>query len=206
MVRRSIRCLGSRLNKIKSNKDDPIVIDDNTKGAPLILKMSQWSRVQKLNIYARLNFQYKAMFEDDFVEPSTFHERIMGEETHETFERGECSQQPKSSNEEIPYYFLNFQELIMANDQCLNQILDKLIEDVECLKNMFKEKNDLLDDVVYNTALLNEVDKIEKEAIKMKSYQQAVRKSMRRGNLPSRILRLPYTMKFGSVEPKKEKK
>uniref|UniRef100_A0A9I9ED61 Uncharacterized protein n=1 Tax=Cucumis melo TaxID=3656 RepID=A0A9I9ED61_CUCME len=31
MVRRSERCLGSRLNKIRSNKDDPI-IDDNTKG------------------------------------------------------------------------------------------------------------------------------------------------------------------------------
>ncbi|KAL0549433.1 hypothetical protein IC582_013915 [Cucumis melo] len=30
MVRRSERCLGSRLNKIRSNKDDPI-IDDNTK-------------------------------------------------------------------------------------------------------------------------------------------------------------------------------
>ena len=29
-------------------------------------------------------------------------------------------------------------------------------------------QNDLLDDVVYNTALLNEVNKIEKEAIKRK--------------------------------------
>ena len=29
-------------------------------------------------------------------------------------------------------------------------------------------QNDLVNDVVYNTALLNEVDKIEKEAIKMK--------------------------------------
>ncbi|KAA0062693.1 hypothetical protein E5676_scaffold132G00010 [Cucumis melo var. makuwa] len=110
----------------------------------------------------------------------------------------------------------------MANNQCLNQKLDKLIKEVECLKNMFKEKdgndqkenegqeggqNDLLDDVVYNTALLNEVDKIEKESTKMKArgrdiaYQQVVRKSMRRGNLPSRILRLLFTMKFGSTEP-----
>uniref|UniRef100_A0A9I9EE46 Uncharacterized protein n=1 Tax=Cucumis melo TaxID=3656 RepID=A0A9I9EE46_CUCME len=30
MVRRRERCLGSRLKHIKSNKDDPIVIDDNT--------------------------------------------------------------------------------------------------------------------------------------------------------------------------------
>uniref|UniRef100_A0A9I9E7L2 Uncharacterized protein n=1 Tax=Cucumis melo TaxID=3656 RepID=A0A9I9E7L2_CUCME len=30
MVRRSERCLGSRLKNIKSNKDDPILIDDNT--------------------------------------------------------------------------------------------------------------------------------------------------------------------------------
>uniref|UniRef100_A0A9I9ED30 Uncharacterized protein n=1 Tax=Cucumis melo TaxID=3656 RepID=A0A9I9ED30_CUCME len=38
------------------------------------------------------------------------------------------------------------------------------------------------------------------------AYQQIVRKSMSRGNLPSRMLRLPYTTKFGSAEPKKEKK
>ncbi|KAA0037418.1 uncharacterized protein E5676_scaffold85G00010 [Cucumis melo var. makuwa] len=148
----------------------------------------------------------------------------MSEETHATFERGECSRKPKQSTEEIPDYFLRFQELIMANNQCLNQKLNKLIKDVEYLKNMFKEKvtetmenneniqrddnndggegdtknenvdneadrdvtnqpdgndknenegqeggqNDLLDDVVYNTAILNEVDKIKKEAIKMK--------------------------------------
>uniref|UniRef100_A0A9I9EH64 Uncharacterized protein n=1 Tax=Cucumis melo TaxID=3656 RepID=A0A9I9EH64_CUCME len=30
MVRRSERCLGSRLKNIKSNKDDPILIDDYT--------------------------------------------------------------------------------------------------------------------------------------------------------------------------------
>ncbi|XP_050938069.1 uncharacterized protein LOC127148452 [Cucumis melo] len=115
----------------------------------------------------------------------------------------------------------------MVNNQCLNQKLDKLIQEVECLKDMFKEnvtetvenneniqkddnndggegdtdnendnnevdtdvtnqidfdgndetenegqeggQNDLLDDVVYSTALLNEVDKFKKEAIKMKS-------------------------------------
>uniref|UniRef100_A0A9I9EFR6 Uncharacterized protein n=1 Tax=Cucumis melo TaxID=3656 RepID=A0A9I9EFR6_CUCME len=31
MVRQSKRFLGSRLKHIKSNKDDPILIDDNTK-------------------------------------------------------------------------------------------------------------------------------------------------------------------------------
>ncbi|KAA0042894.1 hypothetical protein E5676_scaffold108G001160 [Cucumis melo var. makuwa] len=93
-------------------------------------------------------------------------------------------------------------------------------------------QNDLIDDVVYNTAILNEVDKIEKKAIKMKkkklekrlaqrlvavktatitargrdiAYQQAVRKSMRRGNLPSRILKSSFTTKFGSARPKKKK-
>uniref|UniRef100_A0A9I9DJG4 Uncharacterized protein n=1 Tax=Cucumis melo TaxID=3656 RepID=A0A9I9DJG4_CUCME len=30
MVRKSERCLGSRLKNIKANKDNPIVIGDNT--------------------------------------------------------------------------------------------------------------------------------------------------------------------------------
>ncbi|KAA0026066.1 uncharacterized protein E6C27_scaffold581G00570 [Cucumis melo var. makuwa] len=138
-----------------------------------------------------------------------------------------------TSNEKIPDYFLKFQELILANNECLNNKLDKLIKEVESLKDMLKEKvnqtvenndniprddnndegegdthsenvehevqrdvtnqqegqNELFDDDIYNTALLNEVEKIKKEAIKMKAYQQAVMKSMKRGTLPSWIFR-----------------
>ncbi|KAA0038989.1 uncharacterized protein E6C27_scaffold84G00740 [Cucumis melo var. makuwa] len=203
---------------VKARKQKKMKKVMRKKRVPLILKRSQWSRVQKLNIYARLDFQYQVMFQNDFVERSMFHETEMRDETHVTFERGECSRQPEPPNEKIAYYFLKFQELIMANNECLNQKLDNLIKEVECLKNIFKDKvteivenneniqkddnndggegdtnnenvdnevdrdvttqqggqNDLLDDVVYNTALLNEIDKIEKKAIKMKDIEIAI--------------------------------
>ena len=37
------------------------------------------------------------------------------------------------------------------------------------------------------------------------AYQQAIRRSMGRGTLPLRIMKSPFTTKFGSIEPKKEK-
>ena len=80
------------------------------------------------------------MFEEDFVERRTFHENVMREETNVTFERGESSRQGETSNEKIPNDFLKFQELILANNECLNNKLDKLIKEVECLKDMFKEQ------------------------------------------------------------------
>ena len=49
------------------------------------------------------------------------------EETNERFEKGECSRQVEQSNEEVPEYFLKFQELTMANNKSLNMKLDKLI-------------------------------------------------------------------------------
>ncbi|TYK22552.1 uncharacterized protein E5676_scaffold584G00070 [Cucumis melo var. makuwa] len=208
----------------------------------------EWKELAEM-VFDNYQFQYQVMFQNDFVERSMFHETEMRDETHVTFERGECSRQPEPPNEKIAYYFLKFQELIMANNECLNQKLDNLIKEAECLKNIFKDKvteivenneniqkddnndggegdtnnenvdnevdrdvttqqggqNDLLDDVVYNTALLNEIDKIEKKAIKMKAYQQVVRKSMRRGNLPSRILRSPYTTKL-TLQSQRRKK
>ncbi|KAA0039150.1 uncharacterized protein E5676_scaffold322G00230 [Cucumis melo var. makuwa] len=154
------------------------------------------------------------MFEDDFVERNTFHERKMREETHKTFKRGKCSRQPEPSNEEVLDYFLKFQEFIMAN----SQKLDKLIADVECLKNMFKDKvieivenneniqrddnNDGGEGDTNNENVDNEVDR---DLTNQQAYQLAVRKSIRRGNLSSRILRSSYTTKFGSAEPKKKK-
>ncbi|KAA0067593.1 uncharacterized protein E5676_scaffold174G00450 [Cucumis melo var. makuwa] len=47
MVRRSESCLGSRLKNIKSNKYDPILIDDNTKGNVTIAKRRLFKRVLK---------------------------------------------------------------------------------------------------------------------------------------------------------------
>ncbi|KAA0039104.1 uncharacterized protein E5676_scaffold1441G00400 [Cucumis melo var. makuwa] len=139
----------------------------------------------------------------------------------------------------IPDYFLKFQQLILANDECLNNKLDKLIKEVECLKDMFKEKvnqtvedndniprddnNDEGQGDTHNENVDNEVEgdvtnqqkrKLEKRPAQrpipvrtasINAYQQAVRKSMRRGTLPSRILKSPYTMKFGSTELKKGK-
>ena len=78
--------------------------------------------------------------EDDFVEWSTFQERQSTKETNERFEKWECSRQAEQSNVEAPEYFLKFQELMMANNQVLNVKLDKLLLEVECLKNMLKEK------------------------------------------------------------------
>ncbi|KAA0044861.1 uncharacterized protein E6C27_scaffold74G001530 [Cucumis melo var. makuwa] len=82
----------------------------------------------------------KAMFKEDFVERRTFHENVMREETNVTFERGETSRQGETSNEKFPDYFLKFQELILANNECLNNKLDKLIKEVKSLKDTLKEK------------------------------------------------------------------
>lgn len=56
------------------------------------------------------------------------------------FEKGECSRQVEHTNVEVPKYFLKFQELIMANNQALNVNLDKLLLEVERLKNLLKDK------------------------------------------------------------------
>ena len=53
---------------------------------------------------------------DDFVEQNMFNETKMREETNDRFERGDYSRQPEQSNEEVPEYFLKFQEIIMANN------------------------------------------------------------------------------------------
>ncbi|KAA0055985.1 uncharacterized protein E6C27_scaffold319G001240 [Cucumis melo var. makuwa] len=71
---------------------------------------------------------------------STFHETKSREETNERFKKGECSQQAELSNKEVAEYFLKFPELIMINNQALNMKLDKLILEVEGLKDMLKEK------------------------------------------------------------------
>ena len=55
----------------------------------------------------------------------------MGEETNERFEREESSQQAEHSNEEVPEYFLKFQELMMTNNQSLN---------MESMKQKMKNK------------------------------------------------------------------
>ncbi|KAA0055493.1 hypothetical protein E5676_scaffold314G00690 [Cucumis melo var. makuwa] len=130
---------------------------------------------------------------------STFHEDETTKETEKTFEKGECSRQAEDINVQVLEYFLRFQESILVSHEALNIKMDKL------------------------TTLLKEVDKIEKEAIKMKEKKMdkgqvrqsvigksapvnwVVRRSMRRGTLPSKIMRSLFTTKFGSAKPKKEK-
>ncbi|TYK30586.1 protein Ycf2-like [Cucumis melo var. makuwa] len=145
-------------------------------GAPLILKRSQWfyeciplltgpsiicaqkvddNKICMLNwvvdnhpewkdlaekVFDNDQFKFEVMFEEDFVERMMFHENVMREETNGTFERGESSWQGETSNEKIPDYFLKFQELILANNECLNNKLDLLIKEVESLKDMLKKK------------------------------------------------------------------
>ncbi|XP_050938628.1 uncharacterized protein LOC127148589 [Cucumis melo] len=293
MVRRSERCLESRLKKIKSSKDNPILIEDNAgnnegqtshdvpenfssesdevskkrkfendvraseqkkmkKSDKKEAKRSEdkkrgEKRMEQKEDYEVVDNHHKwkdlaekvfdndkAMFEEDFVERRTFHENVMREETNVTFERGESSRQGETSNEKIPNDFLKFQELILANNECLNNKLDKLIREAKSLKDMLKEKvnqtvenndnipmddnNDEGEGDTHNENVEHEVQRDKRKLGKIlaqrpvpvrtastNAYQQAVRKSIRRGTLPSQILRSPYTTKFGSTEPKKER-
>ncbi|KAE8653550.1 hypothetical protein Csa_006898, partial [Cucumis sativus] len=60
------------------------------------------------------------------------------------FEKGECSKESEGINTQIPEYYLTFQKIMLTNNEELNKKLDKLIGEVEEIKNKLTNRSSLM--------------------------------------------------------------